>query len=71
MAIITQKIGTLEYLAAEGIAVPHCFTTRLGGVSGGHLESLNIAFHRGIPGKMWRKTTEFWQMRWILTPKTS
>lgn len=43
MAIITQKRGTLEYLVAEGIAVPHCFTTRLGGVSTGALESMNIA----------------------------
>jgi len=41
--IITQKQGTLEYLTAEGIAVPHCFTTRLGGVSTGVLSSMNIA----------------------------
>ena len=47
MPIITQKQGTLEYLTAEGIAVPHCFTTRLGGVSTGHLASLNIGMHRG------------------------
>ena len=31
--IIRKKENTLEYLAAEGISVPHCFTTRLGGVS--------------------------------------
>ena len=47
MPITTQKIGTLEYLTAEGISVPHCFTTRLGGVSTGHLSSLNIGLHRG------------------------
>lgn len=47
MPIITNKIGTLEYLTAEGIAVPHCFTTRFGGVSEGHLSSLNIGIHRG------------------------
>ena len=47
MPIITNKIGSLEYLTAEGITVPHCFTTRFGGVSGGHLESLNIGIHRG------------------------
>ena len=41
------KSGTLEYLVAEGITVPHCFTTRLGGVSTGHLSSLNIGMHRG------------------------
>ncbi len=47
MSITTQKIGTLEYLTAEGITVPHCFTTRLGGVSTGYLSSLNIGMHRG------------------------
>ena len=45
--IKTQKQGTLEYLTAESITVPHCFTTRLGGVSAGHLASLNIGMHRG------------------------
>ena len=47
MAIITQTIGTIEYLTAEGISVPHGFTTRFGGVSTGHLASLNIGIHRG------------------------
>ena len=47
MAINTMKIGALEYLTAEGISVPHCFTTRFGGVSSGYLESLNIGIHRG------------------------
>ena len=41
--IVTEKQGTLEYLTAEGISVPHCFTTRLGGVSTGALASMNIA----------------------------
>ena len=45
--VITQKQGTLEYLTAEGIAVPHCFTTRLGGVSTGQFNSLNIAIKEG------------------------
>ena len=45
--IKTQKNGQLEYLIAEGIAAPHCFTTRLGGVSQGHLQSLNIGTSRG------------------------
>ena len=49
--IITNKIGQLEYLTAEGIAVPHCFTTRLGGVSTGHLSSLNIGLSRGDDSK--------------------
>ena len=47
MAIITQKTGTLEYLTAEGISVPHCFTTRFGGVSSGIFDSLNIAIKEG------------------------
>lgn len=47
MSVITKKQGTLEYLAAEGISVPHCFTTRYGGVSKGYLSSLNIGLHRG------------------------
>ena len=47
MSVVAKKTGQLEYLAAEGITVPHCFTTRLGGVSQGHLSSLNIGLHRG------------------------
>ena len=45
--IITQKQGTLEYLVAEGISVPHGFTTRYGGVSTGAQSSLNLAFREG------------------------
>lgn len=47
MAIITTQIGTLEYLTAEGIGVPHCFTTRFGRVSQGYLDSMNLGLHRG------------------------
>ena len=47
MAVLTEQFGALEYLAAQGIGVPHCFTTRLGGVSTGIFDSLNIARHRG------------------------
>lgn len=47
MAIITKKNGKLEYLMAENIIVPHCFTTRYGGVSVGSQESLNLAIGRG------------------------
>lgn len=47
MAITAKKNGTLEYLTAGGIGVPHCFTTRLGGVSTGTLASLNIGQSRG------------------------
>lgn len=45
--IITKKQDTLEYLVAEGIWVPHCFTTRYGGVSTGDQASLNLAVGRG------------------------
>ncbi len=47
MLIRTQTVGALEYLTADGISVPHGFTTRLGGVSNGSLASLNIGLHRG------------------------
>lgn len=47
MSVITNHIGSLEYLTAEGISAAHCFTTRFGGVSSGHLSSLNIGIHRG------------------------
>ncbi|MCI7019837.1 MAG: peptidoglycan editing factor PgeF [Clostridiales bacterium] len=47
MSIITKRKGTLEYLTAQGISVPHGFTTRYGGVSVGTQSSLNLAFGRG------------------------
>ena len=43
MSIHAIKCGNLEYLTAEGISAPHCFTTRYGGVSAGVFDSLNIA----------------------------
>lgn len=45
--IQTIQKGSLEYLVAEGISVPHAFTTRLGGVSTDYLSSLNLAPTRG------------------------
>lgn len=42
-----KKYNSLEYEASELILVPHGFTTRLGGVSTGTQESLNLAFGRG------------------------
>ena len=45
--IQTVHAGSLEYLAAEGISVPHAFTTRFGGVSTDYLSSLNLAPTRG------------------------
>ena len=47
MSVISNKIGALEYLTAENISAPHGFTTRLGGVSAGHLGAMNIGTHRG------------------------
>ena len=47
MALKTVRKGALEYLCAREISAPHGFTTRFGGVSKGHLDSLNIGIHRG------------------------
>lgn len=49
MGVIPVKIGTIEYYQAENISVPHCFTTRLGGVSTGIFDSLNLSQNRGDP----------------------
>ena len=43
MSIQTKKLGQLEYLSAERISAPHCFTTKKGGVSTGVMAGLNIA----------------------------
>ena len=45
--MMIKKYNSLEYEASELILVPHGFTTRLGGVSTGTQESLNLAFGRG------------------------
>ncbi len=48
MAFHTVRLGELEYLTADVLAGSrHCFSTRLGGVSGGDLSSLNLGTHRG------------------------
>ena len=47
MSVQTVNQGNLVYLTAEQISVPHCFTTRLGGVSQGYLSSLNLGMNRG------------------------
>ena len=46
MSVQTIKKGTLEYLTAQGVTVPHCFTTRHGGVSTGIYASMNLAVGR-------------------------
>ena len=58
MSVITQKQGTLEYLTAQGIAVPHCFTTRFGGVSEGIFDSMNIAIKEGETEENVRKNVD-------------
>ena len=45
--MIVKKYNTLEYEASPLLGTVHGFTTRLGGVSTGILESLNIAFKEG------------------------
>jgi len=47
MAIVPRKSGDLVYLADENIPVPHAFTTRMGGVSMGIYESLNLGMALG------------------------
>ena len=49
MSVTPVKIGTMEYFVADNISVPHCFTTRLGGVSTGIFDSLNLSQNRGDP----------------------
>ena len=56
--IITKKLGQLEYLTAEGISVPHCFTTRFGGVSTGIFDSMNIAIKAGESEENVRKNVD-------------
>ena len=45
MAIVARNAGELLYLVDEQIPVPHAFTTRFGGVSGGIYASLNLGMH--------------------------
>ncbi len=45
--IKTKNVNGLELLTDPNIPVPHGFTTRLGGVSTGVFESLNLGLHRG------------------------
>lgn len=47
---IHKTYDGMEYLVSpllEGEGVRHCFTTRLGGYSKDHLESLNLGLGRG------------------------
>lgn len=42
-----KKINGLDLLTDPNIPVPHGFTSRLGGVSAGIFDSLNLGLHRG------------------------
>lgn len=56
--MITTNRGSFEYLIAENIPVSHGFTGRMGGVSEGYLESLNLGMHRGDDPKNVEKNYE-------------
>ncbi len=47
MSFERVKVGELEYLRSTLIDVPHCFSSRFGGVSEGYLSSLNLGISRG------------------------
>lgn len=48
MGFYVNRVGALEYLSSELLhGAAHCFSTRFGGVSEGHLASLNLGTHRG------------------------
>ena len=50
MSFEVIRKGELEYLQSTLLreaGVVHCFSTRYGGVSEGHLASLNLGTHRG------------------------
>lgn len=47
MSFQLVRKGELAYWVSTEISVPHCFTTRLGGVSRGYLSSLNLGVNRG------------------------
>ncbi len=47
MSLQTVRKGNLEYLAGDGIGVPHGFTTRHGGVSQGIFASMNLNLRDG------------------------
>lgn len=48
MGFYVNQIDRLEYLSSALLSgAAHCFSTRFGGVSEGHLASLNLGTHRG------------------------
>lgn len=59
-----------EYLTSSVITVPHAFSTRHGGVSGGHLASLNLGIHRGDDRENVEKNYEIFGKAVGFDPKT-
>lgn len=55
MGFIEINRGELVYMQAENLNTPHAFTTRMGGVSGGIYESLNLGTSRGDDPNLVRK----------------
>lgn len=47
MSITKKTNNNVTFFASDTISVPHGFTTRIGGVSTGIFDSLNLGFHRG------------------------
>jgi YfiH family protein len=47
MPFTENKAGTLLFMTSTALGVTHAFTTRLGGVSGGIYDSLNLAQNAG------------------------
>ena len=47
MSFSFRQTGALGYWVSDRIDTPHCFSTRLGGVSEGDLASLNLDWRRG------------------------
>lgn len=45
--MVTKCVYGVEFLTSPGIAAPHGFSTRVGGVSTGIFESLNLGHRRG------------------------
>ena len=42
-----RRKDDLIYYTCDAVTTPHMFTTKFGGVSTGHLASLNLGFNRG------------------------
>lgn len=47
MSLLKKQVGEIVYFYDPNILVPHAFTTRCGGVSGGVYESLNLGLNLG------------------------